>query len=273
MRLRQIDWLPDPAPRAAAVVVHGHGDHAERHAATVRPLLERGIACSALDLPGHGRSPGARGQLPGFATVSRILAAARDAFERRCGMATAGWVAHSMGGLLTLHHLADPGTPVPRFLWLSSPLLDPGAGRSTAARALTHALGGLVPCFPLRTGVRRSDCSCDDQADQPAPDPAGDLGHDRISLGWARELLRLGRSLPAAIGRLDGSIRTLFTQGLDDPVCPATIARRVFDRLPLESKRWVGLPGARHEPFADAHIESLHRKVAGWLDEQVLPLL
>ena len=46
-------------------------------------------------------------------------------------------------------------------------------------------------------------------------------------------------------------------QGLDDPVCPATIARRVFDRLPLESKRWVELPGARHEPFADAHIESL----------------
>ena len=61
---RQFDWLPEDPPRGAAILVHGHGDCAERHASTVTPLLDRGIACTAIDLPGHGYSPGKRGHIP-----------------------------------------------------------------------------------------------------------------------------------------------------------------------------------------------------------------
>lgn len=267
--LRQFDWLPADPPRGAAILVHGQGDCAERHATTVEPLLERGIACTAVDLPGHGHSPGQRGHIPGFDTVGRILTHARSAFEQRIGFTVKGWVAHSMGGLLAIHHVSRLTQPTPRYLWLSSPLIDPGAGRSWFMHCLTRCFGGVFPRIPLRTGVRASDCREADERQEPDRTIMDELGHDRITLGWASALLRLGDSLPSAVAALDRSIRVLVTQGLDDPICPPDFARRFFDQLPQESKRWIGLPGARHEPFADSNADELKKAVATWLDEEV----
>lgn len=269
LSLRQVDWLPEGPPSGAAILVHGHGDCAERHEGTVKPLLERGIACTAVDLPGHGRSPGRRGHIPGFDAVVRILTETMSSFEQRIGHPVKGWVAHSMGALLTVHHLARLAPPAPRFLWLSSPLIDPGAGRPWLMRLLTRCFGDVFPWIPLHTGVRASDCREADVRQEPDRTIMDELGHDHISLGWASILLNLADSLPAAAATLDKSIRVLVTQGLDDPICPPDIARRFFDQLPQESKRWVELPGARHEPFADSNVAAVHQAVGTWLDEEV----
>lgn len=268
--LLQVDWLPDGTPHAAAIFVHGHGDSADRHAGTIKPLLDRGIACTAVDLPGHGRSPGPRGDIPGFASIDRILTAARGGFEKRIGLPVEGWAAHSMGALLTIHHLSKLAPPAPRFLWLNSPLVDVGAGRSSLAQGLTRCFGKIFPRLPIRTGVRISDCRSKDDEFFQNQDATVEFGHDRITLGWANELLQLSASLPAATARLDPSIRLLVTQGLEDPVCPPQLGRRLFDQMPMESKRWIELPGARHEAFSDSNISALHQAVETWLDQDVL---
>src|SRR5690348_7750839 len=55
-------WSVAPqTPWATVAFVHGYGDHAGRHAHFLRWLAERGVACHAIDLRGHGRSTGRRG--------------------------------------------------------------------------------------------------------------------------------------------------------------------------------------------------------------------
>ena len=283
--LHRVEWLPQGQTQAVAVLVHGQGDCAERHAITVAPLVERGIACCAFDWPGHGRSPGRRGVVPGFAFLSEALGQLARESRERLGAPVRGWLAHSAGGLVLVHHLAASRT-TPEFLWLNAPLVDPGAGRSRIIVALGRAAAWIVPKFRISTGVEPSDCWVDGDAGEPTDgqkddptgnaeaEPAGEktgeihsgFGHRWISLGWAGEMFRMAESLPEATRRLSAQTKLLFTQGLADPVCPPEIGRKFFESLPMENKRWVGIDGARHECFADQFAPRLRHEVARWLE-------
>lgn len=60
-------WLPArEAPWAALTIVHGFGDHGERFAGMGTSLAAMGVALTAVDLIGHGRSPGRRGCITSY---------------------------------------------------------------------------------------------------------------------------------------------------------------------------------------------------------------
>jgi len=52
---------PTVPPVARMVIVHGYGDHSGRYREFMEFLSNRGIESAALDLRGHGKSPGPRG--------------------------------------------------------------------------------------------------------------------------------------------------------------------------------------------------------------------
>ncbi len=282
--LHRVEWLPVGAVRGAAVLVHGQGDCAERHVATAAPLVGRGIACCAFDWPGHGQSPGRRGAVPGMAFLSAALDRAAGECGERFGVPVSGWIAHSAGGLVLLHHLAASGAK-PEFVWLNAPLLEPAAGRSRVMVALGRAVARLFPNWRISTGVKSSDCRVDGDGREGAGEDGGNevaepVGtgetricptHHWITLGWADELLRLAETLPEAVGCLPEEMKLLFTQGLDDPVCPPATGRRFFEQLPMRQQRWVGIEGGRHESFADRFAPELGREAGKWLDEEIYP--
>jgi len=302
VELHRVEWLPQGQAQAVAVLVHGQGDCAERHAVTVAPLVERGIACCAFDWPGHGRSPGPRGTVPGFAFLSEALGQIAGDAQERFGAPVRGWLAHSAGGLVLVHHLAASGT-TPEFLWLNAPLVDPGVGRSRLVVALGRVAARIVPNWRISIGVFPSDCwvdekpgeSTDERDDgaagnegrKPASKEPADahaigvsaeeiaeirknFGHHWINLGWADEMFRMAKSLPKTVRRLPEKTKLLFTQGLADPVCPPEIGKKFFESLPMRNKRWVGLDDARHECFADQFAPRLRHEVAIWLEKVVL---
>jgi len=59
--LRGRSALPVSRPWARLLIVHGYGEHCGRYVHFMQWLAERGVACEAIDLRGHGRSPGRRG--------------------------------------------------------------------------------------------------------------------------------------------------------------------------------------------------------------------
>jgi len=288
--LRRVEWMPDGEVRSAAVFVHGQGDCSERHGTTVAALVERGIACCAFDWPGHGGSPGRPGVVPGFGFLSAALGCAAKECAGRFGVPATGWLAHSAGGLVLLHHLAATDA-APEFVWLNAPLVDVRAGRSALVVALGRVAARLFPNLRISTGVKAEDCRESGNAErgdaeignlESRNEESGNLGngdfegeggicptHHWITLGWAAELLRLGETLEAAAGRLSPEMKVLFTQGLEDPVCPPEAGRRLFERLPAREKRWVGIAGGRHECFADGFAPELKRAVGRWIDEEV----
>lgn len=58
-------WMP-PQPRAVIVVVHGIAEHSGRYAFLAERANRQGVGVVAVDLRGHGRSPGERSYVERF---------------------------------------------------------------------------------------------------------------------------------------------------------------------------------------------------------------
>ena len=126
------------APRAVVGLLHGYADHAARYAHVMDAWAEAGLASIALDMRGHGRAAGARGDCRRFEEyLDDASELARLVADRAQGLPSFLF-GHSFGGLVaTLDVLASPR--VWRGLLLSAPFI----GRA-AAPAWKLALGRMA---------------------------------------------------------------------------------------------------------------------------------
>jgi alpha-beta hydrolase superfamily lysophospholipase len=187
-----------PADAVAAVlVVHGFGEHAGRHAKTMRAWAARGIAAYAYDQRGHGRSPGDRAVIPRFddlvddaiAIRQSVLAeqpalplflfgvsmggvvATRSAQRRSDGLrgvvllapgfAVAEHIAPSVRSILRTIRKVAPGLKLQR-LTFSALSRDPAIGEAYRTDPLTYH-GGI----PLTSGTEIVDAGEAAVADAP----------------------------------------------------------------------------------------------------------
>lgn len=158
LRTRSLDcslfvWNDPPATpaRAVAVVYHGLGAHARfptvRFAAEL--LCAHGFVVFALDLPGHGCSPGTRGLIESAdALVADGLAVARHAAAAHPSLPLF-LVGSSLGGAIALavsSALASEGAP-PEGVVLLAPML--AVAVPFWQRVLLRLLAFILPALPL----------------------------------------------------------------------------------------------------------------------------
>ena len=86
-------------PQSLMLIVHGFGEHSGRYEEMATWFARKGFAVFALDLQGHGRTPGRRGHVANFEffldDVEEYLAALREDYPAL----PAVLVGHSMGKL------------------------------------------------------------------------------------------------------------------------------------------------------------------------------
>ena len=94
---------PDSACWCVVTLVHGAFEYSGRYNAFIRTLAEHGVATVSGDLPGHGRSPGRRGDIEHFDryvdTVQYFLQIGKQTFGDHLPRVLLG---HSMGGLISV---------------------------------------------------------------------------------------------------------------------------------------------------------------------------
>ncbi|PMS19380.1 lysophospholipase [Trinickia dabaoshanensis] len=123
-------WPSAGPVRATVALLHGLAEHAGRYAALAERLGAAGIELVAIDLRGHGRSPGERTWVTHF---DAYLDDARALLEAAARAGTPLFLmGHSMGGTIAtlfaidrLRAFADERHPVAGLI-LSSPALAPG---------------------------------------------------------------------------------------------------------------------------------------------------
>jgi acylglycerol lipase len=119
-RLRVVSWnvvrdgsrrafyrWPSEAPRSVAsvLIVPGLGEHGGRYAASARVLSKSGFDVHAIDLIGHGLSPGKRGCIESYEGLMDEIEVALDAMANRTPHLPLVLWGHSMGGNLVLNYL------------------------------------------------------------------------------------------------------------------------------------------------------------------------
>lgn len=144
-------WPCAEPARATVALLHGLAEHAGRYAALAQRLNARNIELVAVDLRGHGRSPGPRAWVARFDDYlhdAQALLAAASRPDRPLFL-----MGHSMGGtiatLFAIERLAaDGGTPPVSGLILSSPALAPGKDVPRWMLAASRIVSRLWPRFP-----------------------------------------------------------------------------------------------------------------------------
>jgi len=272
--LRRFIFAPDPGRpvRAAAIHYHGQGDHAARYDETLENFTRHGVACVATDLPGHGRSEGRCGVVPGFDFIDRITRHATIRCRSLCPHGPLGLLGHSAGGLIGLRELLrHPG--VYAFAWISSPLVRPEANRHPLLLLGLPLLARLFPHATVGTGVTPERCRHSDSPPsgrEPARGRETCHGHRRVGIAWGLELIRTAAALRRDIVTAPPELPILITQGTADRICPVAHLRALLDQTRFPRLRYREFPEALHEVFTDECKAGVFHEIDRWLEE-ILP--
>ena len=264
---------PEGVPtRMLCLFTHGQGDYSDRYTEVLHPFTQRGIRCISTDLLGHGGSSGKRGHCGDLTFIDLII---KDHFKL-VGSLPYGIAGHSMGGLLTLRHLAlslEEKLPTPQFCWVNAPLLNPVQSRPAWFITLVKWFATIAPKITIKTGATATLCRhpSDDQSNsRPKKKDPKSLGHQRVSIGWGVELLKAVEHTQATLPSSSKQIPFLLTQGDEDYICPHHIAQQFFQSLSFPQKTFKLFHNMRHETFAEPNNHELFETLDQWLDQVVL---
>lgn len=259
VRLFAQAWAP-PAPRGAIVLVHGLAEHGGRYAWLAGRAAQQGFALTAVDLRGHGRSPGERMWVERFDDYLLDV----DALWAQAGTRFAGLprflMGHSMGGAIVLAWAAQR-RPAAAGVVLSSAALKIGGDVSRLLIALAPLLSRWAP--RLR-GTRIDPALISRDAAAVAAyvgDPLVSLAAPPARTG-AELLAVMARSAVAAAGL---SLPAYLFHGSEDRLTDPEGSREVhaaWGGADTTLRLW---PGSRHETLNDLDREAVAAELLAWL--------
>jgi acylglycerol lipase len=255
------EWEPEGEPRAVIALVHGLGEHSGRYEHVAARFTGAGLAVRAIDLRGHGQSPGPRG-----ATRFEPAIADLAALVRRCGEGGAPVFVygHSLGALVAAAWLVrEPAPPIAGAV-LSAIGLHSALREQTVKVRAARVLGRVVPNVRVKSGIDSATLSRD-----PAVVEAyrrDKLVHDTASLGFGLDALEAIDAIVAGAPHV--AVPLLVIHGEEDTVAYASGARELAALAPSVTTLHV-YEGLFHEIHHEPEQERVLSDVLAWIEAQL----
>ncbi|WP_338483090.1 lysophospholipase [Streptomyces sp. SCSIO 75703] len=250
-RLAVHEWPAPARPRYVALLVHGYGEHAGRHAGLAGVLAAHGAAVLAPDHLGHGRSAGERVLIEDFEdVVADVHAAALFARAAHPGLPLV-LVGHSMGGLIASRYAQlHPGEAT--ALVLSGPVLGDWA---LPRRLLALA---EIPDTPVGPAALSRD---PEVGAAYAADPL--VWHGPMKRPTLEAFVRTLEAVANGPGL--GGLPVLWFHGEEDRLVPLSGSRPGVEGLGATVTERI-VPGARHEVFQEWGKAAAFTELTRFLD-------
>jgi acylglycerol lipase len=251
-------WDPEGSPRATVALVHGLGEHSGRYEHVAARFTAAGLAVRAIDLRGHGRSPGPRG-----ATRFDPAVADLEALVRRCD-APVFVYGHSLGAMIAaLWLVREPAPPVAGAVLSAIGLHSALREQALKVRA-ARVLGRAVPKLRVKSGIDSATLSRDPAVVEAYR--ADTLVHGIASLGFGLDALEAIDEITAGAPRV--RVPLLVIHGGEDRLAYASGARELAALAPSVTTLHV-YDGLFHEIHHEPERERVLDDVLAWIDGQL----
>ena len=254
-------WLPEGAPRAIVVLVHGLGEHSGRYAHVAQALVDAGHAVHALDHRGHGKSSGKRAFVKRYDELQRDLHQFRQMVEREHPGTPLVVLGHSMGGNIAMGHALDHQDGIAALV-LSGPALAVGDDFSPIQIKIFTAIAKVAP------GVRPQGLSDEAISRDLAVvaayrnDPLVYRG--KISAGLGAALIGAMQSFPDRYEQL--RLPILVLHGTDDQLADVAGSRELEAKAVNADLTAHYYEGLYHEVFNEPEQDRVLADLTTWLD-------
>lgn len=253
-------------PRATVALLHGLAEHAGRYAPLAARLNAAGIDLLAIDLRGHGRSPGKRAWVARFDEYLDDADALVDEAAR--APTPLFLMGHSMGGAIAALYAIERAPAracTLAGLVLSSPALAPGRDVPRWMLALSRLISRVWPTFPA---IRIDAALLSRDADVVAANRADPLVHH------GPVPARTGAEILDAMARIERGrdtlrVPVLVYHGTADKLTEPDGSRTFGARVGSADRTLTLYEGGFHETMNDIERERVIDALIGWIDARV----
>jgi acylglycerol lipase len=257
-------WLPEGAPRAVIVLVHGASEHSGRYAHVAAGLVADGFSVYALDHRGHGRSEGRRAVIDrlgnAVADVDQLVLQTRE----RHPDVPVFMLGHSMGGTIALAYALRHQDRLAGMI-LSGPLAALEAAPAPL-RLIGRLLSAVAPGAPLiaidATLVSRDPAVVEDYVADPLN------YHGKLPARTVSELAAAIDDFPGQVAAI--TIPVLIAYGTADRLAPPAGSQMLDQRIGSADKTVKPYAGLFHEILNEPEREAVLGDVRGWLADRLL---
>jgi alpha-beta hydrolase superfamily lysophospholipase len=257
--LRGIIQSPGENLRSVILFVHGIGEHIHRYDHLVSMFNKEGIGFAGVDLPGHGRSDGRRGNIKSYSLLREMI----DILLKSCNKTFPGVPVYlsgqSLGGGIVLDYLLHRNPKVKGAILLS-PFLRLGFQPSKIKLILASVMKSILPGLTQPTGLNTNHLSHDKAVvEKYNSDP---LVHGKTSLSLFNGAMSAANYSLKHASEL--KVPTLILHGSDDLINSPDGSREFAAKTDMvELKIWDGGYHELHnEPFKD----EVFKYIIDWID-------
>lgn len=256
-------WHPQGEVPAVVVIVHGLGAHSGLFAPAVQHLISQGYAIYALDLRGHGRSPGQRGHINAWTEFREDLSAFLQWIHLQEPDCPCFLWGHSLGGAIVLDYALRSPKGLQGII-----VTAPALGRVGVSRlkiAMGRIFSRVYPRFSLRVGLDRSASSRDPSiVSTYAQDP---LQHEYGSARLATEFFAAARWIKNHASDLQ--IPLLLLHGSADRITLPESSWNFCQRVTFPDKECYEYPGSFHDLHIDINYQEVLTDIGNWLERHL----
>ncbi len=258
VRIAYRAW-PQAGAQVTFAAVHGLGEHAGRYERFAKGMAGHGMGTFAVDLRGHGKTPGRRGHVDSWSQWTDDV----SAFVKHVA-ATAGGevvpVGHSFGGAALLSTVLAGKLPGIRRFIVSSPALKVKVAVPAWKITLGKAASKVMPTLALDNEVDPKLLSrIPEVVEAYRTDP---LVHAKISSRLYTEWLAATTHILEHAGEI--KVPFLILAGTDDGLIDPEGSRELHAKAAAMSELRL-LEGRYHEPFNDLDNEEVFTLITSWL--------
>ena len=254
-------WLPEAAPKAVVLLIHGLAEHGGRYGNLVEHLVPLGYAVYSADLIGHGRSQGRRAFVRRFSDYS-------DLVHTYLAKVRAEWpclpyfcFGHSLGAVVAARYI-QTFKPALAGVILSGTSVDMPASVTPLLFSLAKVLSALLPWLPVQK-LESATLSRDPAVVQGyVNDPLVYTGGIPARTGL--ELLQAQQQILAQAPEI--TLPVLMVHGGDDRLCPLPGARKFYEALGAEDKTLKVYDEFYHEVCNEPECSLVLDDIAAWIE-------